>query len=249
MKRAAFTFLLAFITFLGFSQSDSSQSSRFLPKAGDLGFSIVLDGLIDNINIGPKKNEFGNNILFLRYYASDQVAYRMGFGVTFDNYKRSTADSVSQSLRERDTTIRNFSLNVSFGMEKHLVATKRLDPYLAADLGVIFIGKSLQKNEEYTTSGAGKSSIIQTIEQDGGLGISLTGSVGFNYFIARNLSVGSELGLGFGLIRRGGAKTDHTVISPVNGSTTSLYEVNSDKTTNIHLGVTPSASIHLSYFF
>ena len=249
MKQVAITLLLIFSTIAGFSQSDSARSSKYLPQAGDFGFSIVVDGLIDNINIGPKKNEFGNNILFLRYYSTDQVAYRMGFGVNFDNYKRSTADSVGPNLRERDTTIRDFSLNVSFGIERHLTASKRLDPYLAADLGLIFIGKSFQKNEEYTSSGAGKSSIIQTIEQDGGLGISLSGSAGFNYFLAPNLSVGSELGLGIGLIRRGGAKTDHTIISPLNGSTTSVYEVNSDKTTNTHIGLTPSASIHLSYFF
>ena len=249
MKRLIFSMLLSIAAVSGFSQTDSSQASKFLPKTGDIGFNIVLDGLIDNINLGPKNNDFGNNILFLRYYSTDETAYRIGFGVDFNNYHRSTADSIGTELRERDTTIRDFSLNVSFGLEKHLRPSKRLDPYLAADLGLIFIGKSYQKNEENTTSAAGTSSVVQTIEQDGGLGMSLSGSVGFNYFLAPRLSIGSELGLGFNLIRRGGAKTDNTVSTPVNGSVTSVYEVNSDKTTNINLGVTPSASIHFSYFF
>lgn len=249
MKNYLFCLLISLTSLTAFSQNDTASSSRFLPQAGDFGFTIVVDGLIDNIKIGPKKNEFENNILFLRYYSSNETAYRIGFGVDFDNYKRSTADSIGQELRERDTTIRDFSLNVSFGIEKHLNPYKRLDPYLAADLGLIFIGKSTQKNEEFLTSDAGTSSVVQTIEQDGGLGVSLTGSIGFNYFLAPRLSIGSELGLGFSLVRRGGAKTDNTIISPLNGSTTSVYVVNSDKTTEINLGVTPSANIHFSYFF
>lgn len=249
MKKYLFSLLFSIVGIAAFSQSDSARANKFLPGTGDFGFSIVVDGLIDNINIGPKENEFGNNILFLRYYSSSDLAYRMGFGVDINNFKRSTADSVGQELRERDTTISDFSLNVSFGLEKHLRPNKRLDPYLAADLGLIFIGKSVQKNEEYMIGAAGTSSVVQTIKQDGGLGASLTGSFGFNYFLAPKLSIGSELGLGVSIIRRGGAKTDNTIISPVNGTATSVYVVSSDKTTNINMGMTPSASIHLSYFF
>jgi len=53
------------------------ESSKFFPKAGDIGASIIVDGLIDNINLESNSNEVGQNLLFIKYYL-DSIG-RTGF--------------------------------------------------------------------------------------------------------------------------------------------------------------------------
>lgn len=251
----AIVFCITFSSLTTFSQSkdslenNSESNHAYLPKAGDIGASIVLDGLINNINLGAKSGPFGNNILFGRYYYENNKAYRLGLGLNFQNISRNQADSVGMNLVEQDSSFNNYSLSLSFGLEKHLNSSSRLDPYIAADIALAFIGKNVTEIERKEHSAAGVSRMERTITQDGGLGFALIGSFGFNYFLAKNFSIGSELSLGFDIIRRGGATTDNTVNTPINGSASAEYVVRNDKTTYVNIGVSPSASIHLSYFF
>lgn len=254
MKKSLFLagILLAFLPAIS-QTTDSLQQKKhahlYFPQVTDIGVSILLDGLIDNISLGSKNSPFGNKLLFGRYYFDDDKAFRIGFGLDLVNTKREQADSVGLNLVEKDSTFNNYSISISFGIEKHLASSSRLDPYVAADIALAFIGKNKTEIERRETSAAGVARMERTITQDGGLGFALLGNVGFNYFLANNFSIGSELGLGFSIIRRGGATTDNTVNTPINGSATATYVVRNDKTTNVNIGVDPTASIHLSYFF
>jgi len=221
----------------------------YLPIAGDMGASIVLDGLINNIKLGSKSSPFGNNLLFGRYYYENDKAFRLGFGLDLQNTSRNQADSVGMNLVEQDSSFNNYSISISFGLEKHLNSSSRLDPYIAADIALAFIGKNVTEIERREHSAAGISRMERKITEDGGLGFALIGSLGFNYFLAQNFSIGSELGIGFDVIRRGGTTTDNTVNTPINGTASADYMVRKDKTTKVNIGVKPSASIHLSYFF
>lgn len=225
------------------------ESSKFFPKAGDIGASIVVDGLIDNINLQSNSNKLGQNILFIKYYLEDDLALRLGFGVNLNNYSREKADSVGLALVEEDSTFSNFSINISAGIEKHLLPTKRLDPFIFAQLDLTFIGKTNGEINTSTTTNAGTASVRRTIKQDGGLGIGLQAGGGLNYFISPRFSLGTELALRFQYLREGGTISDNTIFTPVNGSSTTDFNSREDQIDVVSLDVRPNAQINISYFF
>ena len=84
MKRLSRLFsitLLLFFTFQAAAQSEQKETINFLPKAGDLGASIIVDGLLDNIRLTSNTNNYGQNILFAKYYLKDDIAIRGGFAL------------------------------------------------------------------------------------------------------------------------------------------------------------------------
>ncbi|MEQ8623750.1 MAG: hypothetical protein RJQ00_08065 [Vicingaceae bacterium] len=225
------------------------ESSKFFPKARDIGVSLVVDGLIDNISLESNSNELGQNLLFVKYYLEDDLALRLGFGVNFNRYKRQKADSVGLALVEEDSTFSNYFINVSAGIEKHLMPTKRLDPFIFAQLDLTFIGKTNGEINRNETTSAGTARTQRTIKQDGGLGIGLQAGGGFNYFISPRFSLGTELAVVFQYAKEGGTISDNTIFTPVNGSSTSDFITREDQIDVAVLDVKPNAQLNISYFF
>ncbi|MEQ8910063.1 MAG: hypothetical protein RIC95_12770 [Vicingaceae bacterium] len=254
MKKISLSLSLIFLFTLGFAQEDmdskeNAKKNNFYPQAGDFGTSIVVNGLIDNISFESNQNRYGSNFIFGRYYLEDDLVLRMGLGLIVNSTKNTTADSVGNTLEEVENTKTNYLLNFSGGIEKHLGGTKRLDPYLFSQLDLTFIGKSTEEIITEETSAAGTSKVEQTIKEDGGIAIGLGGGVGFNYFIAPRLSIGSELSMGLMFVNEGGTVSDNTVTTPVNGSASTNFTSREDKTRTLSLGVMPNALVHFSYFF
>lgn len=229
--------------------TNTYESSEFFPKAGDVGVSLVVDGLIDNISLGSISNELGQNLLFVKYYLEDDLALRLGFGVNLNSYKRQKADSVGLALVEEDSTFSNYFINVSAGIEKHLLPTKRLDPFIFAQLDLTFIGKTNGEINRKETTSAGTERTQRTIKQDGGLGVGLQAGAGFNYFITKRLSLGTELALMLQYAKQGGTITDNTIFTPVNGNSSSDFSTREDQVDTTELNVNPNAQINISYFF
>jgi len=152
-------------------------------------------------------------------------------------------------LVEQDSTFSNYLINVSAGIEKHLLPTKRLDPFIFAQLDLTFLGKTNGEINTNTTTSAGTARTERTIKQDGGLGIGLQAGGGLNYFISPRLSLGTELALRFQYISEGGTISDNTIFTPVNGSSTSDFSTREDQISTTELNVKPNAQINISYFF
>lgn len=249
-KRLTLTFVFTLLSAIAFAQ-DSPQDSELslLPKAGDFGASIIVDGLIDNISLGSVNNEYGQNILFAKYYLRDNLALRVGFGFSLTNVSNETADSVGVFLVEVDSSRSSYNLNFSGGIEKHLAPTKRLDPFLFSQLDLTFIGKTNTDSEMRQISSNGTNTTTREIKQDGGLAIGLQAGGGFNYFLSTRFSVGTELALRLQYVKLGGTVSDNTVTQVQNVNTTSNFESREDlsKTTNVN--VQPNAQINFSYFF
>ena len=169
------------------------EGHEFFPQAGDIGLSIVMNGLIDNIRLGSAENSIGQNILFGRYYLERDLVIRAGVGFDWTRIKRETADSLGQTLIEQDSLANRFVFNLSFGLEKHFSTTNRIDPYVFGQIDLAFIGKTTVEINGRTVSAAGTAKDDRTIKQDGGLGLGLNAGGGFNYFLAKNFSVGTEL--------------------------------------------------------
>jgi len=246
LKSIAF-FLMG--SLLAISTIAQETQKEFLPKAGDFGVSIVVDGLLDNIQLSTNNNTYGQNILFAKYYLKDDLALRAGLGFKLNRSLRETADSSGALLVEEDSLRRSGSVNVSFGIEKHLTANKRLDPFIFGQLDISLIGKSRTEVDERRISSVGTSTEAREIIQDGGFALGLNVGGGFNYFLAKNFSVGSEVFLGFQYVSVGGGITDNTTNTTAGGTRTSTFDSRDDITKTTTLNVNPTAQINFSYFF
>tara|TARA_B110000046_G_scaffold78688_1_gene86797 strand:+ start:20044 stop:20796 length:753 start_codon:yes stop_codon:yes gene_type:complete len=221
----------------------------FLPKAGDFGASIVVNGLINNIQLSTNSNSYGQNILFAKYYLKDDLALRTGLGFKLNRTLRETADSSGSLLVEVDSLRSSYSVNVSIGIEKHLTANKRLDPYVFGQLDLSLIGKTKHNIENRQNSTIGTNSTKREIIRDGGFALGLNLGGGFNYFLAKNFSVGSELYLGFQYVSVGGGITDNSTNTTAGGTRTSTFDSRNDISKSSELNVNPTAQINFSYFF
>jgi len=251
--------LLTVFLMLGFQakaqveSSDESKSSterhEFMPVQGDLGVTLLLSGLIDDIQLQSPEIELGQNILFVRYYLEDDLSLRLGFGLDLDNYSRETADSVGLSLFRVDSSTNRFTMNISAGVEKHLKSTNRLDPYVFSQLNLTFIGKENTEVTESQTIAAGTARNNRTIKRDGGIGIGLVAGGGMNYFLAPRFSIGTEIGLIFQYSSIGGTITDNSIVTSIGGATNSDFNRSEDQVDRTEINVQTNALINISYFF
>jgi len=241
--------LSCFFFKLSAQEKNADKRSELMPSKGDYGVMLVLDGLIDQIDLSAQRNQYGNNLLFGRYYLEDKLVLRAGFGVGVSSRTRSTADSVGTSLVEVDSSRNNYMINLSGGVEAHLGNSKRLDPYFFSQIDLTFIGKTNTSIDRREISGAGTASRERTIKEDGGLAIGLVNGMGLNYFVANRLSIGTEISFNLLYVNRGGTISDNEIITPINGAATSNFSRREDQQAQFNLDVQPSATINFSYFF
>lgn len=241
--------LLSLITIQTSAQSDKNEKVDLLPKKGDFGASIVVNGLIDNIRLTSNFNNYGQNILFAKYYLEDDLALRGGFGISVNSVKRESADSSGVFLIEVDSSRSNYNVNISGGIEKHLTASKRLDPFVFAQIDLTFIGKTKTDSERRIISTAGTNTTTREITADGGLAFGLQAGGGFNYFLGQRFSIGSELALRLQYVKLGGTTSDNTTVKAGNVSTTSSFVSREDITKTTTINVQTDLLINVSYFF
>jgi len=221
----------------------------FMPVKGEVGTTLLLSGLIDNIQLNSQEVPLGQNILFVRYYLADDLTLRLGFGLDLDNFGRETADSVGLSLLRIDSSTSRFTFNVSGGVEKHLKSSNRLDPYVFGQLNLTFIGKENTDIVRSQIFSAGTERTNRTIKEDGGIGIGLVLGGGMNYFLAPRFSVGTEIGLILQYSSIGGTISDNTIITSINGGTVSDFNRSENQVQRTDINVQTNALINISYFF
>lgn len=241
--------LLSLLSIQASAQTTKNDQVDFLPKEGDFGASIILDGLIDNIRLTSNTNNYGQNILFAKYYLKDDLVLRGGFGLTVNSINRESADSAGVLLVEVDSSRSNYNVNISGGIEKHLKASKRLDPFVFAQMDLTFIGKTKTDSERRIISTVGTNTTTREIVADGGLAFGLQAGGGFNYFLSQRFSIGSEIALRLQYVKLGGTTSDNTTTSAGNVNITSSFESREDITKTTTINVQPNALINLSYFF
>ncbi len=245
------TLMIAVLSFGLFAQGEnkSTSASLFLPETGDFGVSFTIDGLIDKIKLSPPQNKVGNNLLFARYYQTNDKVLRFGFGLDIESKKREQSDSVGSEMISLDSSRSQYNINFSFGYEKHLRTTSRLDPYIFTQLDLTFIGKKKTEVEEVIASDAGERKRNKTIKEDGGIGIGISAGGGFNYFLAKRFSVGAEFAFVIQHVKEGGTISSNEITTPINGNPTSKFESKENLTRDWNVGVRPEARINISYFF
>jgi hypothetical protein len=181
------------------SNKKTKTVSAYKPHAGTVTAEFGLSGGLLNTNVNLNNNA---GLLRFRYFVNDDLAVRIGFGVssksTTDNYYGGSNNSQAGS-RER----KNSGITFNLGLEKHLTGTERLSTYVGADLIVALNGASEKwDNSNGTGYVQGLSREIKGFNTVNGgtnaaTGFGLRLVAGGEYYIVKNVYLGAELGFGF----------------------------------------------------
>lgn len=154
--------------------------------AGNM-FNGTQNNRIEDFN-GLKNDLFGGVTMTGKYFLSDDLALDLGFG--FDNvYKRtneySGSDNEKVSYWERKSST---SFMAKAGFNFLLRPGKRLQPIMGLDL--VYVHKN---NFTYAKNERNNEDRYQSTPSNA---LGLLGSVGVEYFIAKQISVGATVDLG-----------------------------------------------------
>jgi len=181
-------------------------------------------GWTTELNINPLQGQISlNNAINqikVRYFSSEQTALRLAF-----SFNSSTASDGSKSTygtnpvnNTEDKKTNSFSLNLGF--EHHLKGTRRLSPYIGAEVSFGIKSseesfESIQSTEKikgawitmqtypyYNSNGTINNYYTTTVPSERGytsLGVNLL--TGFDYYIAKHFFVGYEILFGYNHIK------------------------------------------------
>lgn len=192
------------------------------------------------------------NVLLLKRYYSGGLASRLSIGINSIGSKNTIADSTGffEGYSTSETKISAMSIGLGIGMEKHIAtnATK-VDPYVAADLNFAYLGKIKYANtNEYSDTTIATTTSYE-VNYPGGLGLGLNLITGFNYFFSDNISIGAEAGIGFNFISMGGDYESTTTTTSTPGSSDTITDDGTYKSTNSGIQVGSYGGINLTIYW
>jgi len=170
----------------GFAWNANAQTSDagttdggIKPTAGDVTLEANVNLFEGNVNLSNSLQQVRG-----RYFLSDKMALRLGVDLSYE----STAP-------ETDVKASTLEFSIAPGIEKHFAGTNRLSPYIGAEL--LFGLKTANYEDERETGGIERREIKGAWEGGANRGHFLVGIgavAGFDFYVARHLYVGYELG-------------------------------------------------------
>ncbi len=150
---------------------------------GDFATDFGLTGGISNSVVTPHDAGQGvGAVVKLRYFNSDKSAVRAM--VLIYNAKE------SETVSKVETIDSESAFTIGLGYEKHFEGTDRLDPFLAGD----FLFKKTGGKHDVTDSNSSPASVLNYEESNSMFGVRV--SLGADYYFAKKVYLGAELGLG-----------------------------------------------------
>lgn len=226
-----FVFVLAAV--LAGAVSAGAQDS-YKPEAKD--FSLELNytpGVLGTNNSASfSLPEYG---VKGRLFLSDRFAVKLnlGFSTNSTNDKTYTTN-FDNSVTTTEVISGGTSFSIMPGIEYHFGNYKRVSPYVGAAVG-INVGNSVSRN---VTGNVSSKTVTPTF------GFAVQAAAGVDVYICKGLYAGLEMGLGYGLDKRGRDKTS----SVDNTGATTESQGNSDAITN-SFGFFATPSIRVGWFF
>ncbi|MES2593347.1 MAG: hypothetical protein V4608_15800 [Bacteroidota bacterium] len=187
----------------------------------------------------------------VRSFKSDKMAYRANIFLALNRKGEITQDaSVSGGgipIPELKTKTSSFEIGLAPGVEKHWEGTERLSPYMGLVLDLGFkSSKKVVESSELASPAATEVSVQSktTKGEDGFIRMGLMLPVGFDYYIAKHLYLGAEMGLGLSLTKDAKVKTEQTWTTD---PATTYNDQKGDSQFNF--GPTVNAKIRLGFAF
>jgi hypothetical protein len=186
----------------------------------------------------------------VRMFKSDKMAYRANIFLALNNKGEITQDAAVAAgipIPELKTKTSSFEIGLAPGVEKHFEGTDRLSPYMGLVLDLGFkSSKKVVESAEFSSVAATERTIQSktTKGEDGFIRMGLMLPIGFDYYIAKHLYLGAEMGLGLGFTKDAKVKTSQTWVTD---PATTYTDQKGDSQFNF--GPTVNAKIRLGFAF
>lgn len=208
------------------------NQESFKPLAGDFTGELGLSGGILNSEVNLNEN----GLLRFRYFVKDDLAIRLGASVGANNRKENAYGINNEAGWVKQN---NFGVGINLGIEKHFAGTKRLSPYVGADL--MFNATSNHKwSEKANYAGAYDANYSFDVKGANQTGFGVRAIMGADYYFAKNVYLGVEAGLGF-MASKSGKTTTTNVDNGVTKTFTtesrgSTFELSPNVITGVRIG-------------
>ena len=240
MKKVLFTVALFSVCSVVTAQETTSTTnapSDFKPTAGANNLEL---------NLTP----FGNtpiSITNIRYrrFLTDKTALRLGVGVSLAS--SSVEEQLASNVTPGTTILGNrsktstFGWNIKPGYEKHFEGTKRLSPYIGGELDL-----ASQTSKSVSHSLTATDAVVEnTVKNAGKTGFFRAGAnalAGCDFYVAKHLYLGAEMGFGFSMTSFYKQKTTSSPAPAI-----AVKDV--DQGRNFNLGPNFNSAIRVGYIF
>ncbi|MAC95751.1 MAG: hypothetical protein CMC96_09630 [Flavobacteriales bacterium] len=202
----------------GIFTSNELNAQDFKPAGGEKNIEV---------NFTPLSGSpIGMNNLRFRYFASSDIAYRLGFSVS------SSSETTPSEVPDGTTTVEledkssSFGISINPGIEKHFEGTDRLSPYVGAVLNFSMLNtKDIDQQLDPSTT-TGDTYESETTGGSTTFGLNLV--LGADWYFSKHIYMGTEVGFGFQSISEKDTETTNSTgpgtdtATQLNGSTFNL---------------------------
>ncbi len=188
--------ILTVATLLLATISMNAQDKNYKPVPGTITAEVGLGGGLNNANFTLNSGSTGSpsreGVLRFRYFNSADLGFRVGFAVRNDKNEAKTATGIPTN-EFATTVVKGNGFEINVGVEKHLTGTNRLSTYIGGD--ILFGMKRYAYDVNYSNG-----DYVQ-ITNSNGSGLRSANTIGLrlitgaDYYIARKLYLGTEVGI------------------------------------------------------
>lgn len=175
------------ISTLAIAQNDTVNEtvSEYKSASGDKTLELQFSPFGDNpIDI---------NGIRMRWFKSNNNAFRLNAFLSVSNDTEITQQEDSNNnLKELRDKAFAFTISLRPGMERHFKGTDRLSPYYGWESELTYRTTSFKVESQF----ANDVKYTKTINQEGYLRLGANLIAGFDYYVAKKLYLGAELGFG-----------------------------------------------------
>ncbi len=215
------------------NSTDGLSVNEHKPAAGEKSLEVQFEPFGDNpISI---------NGIRARFFNSPRKAFRLnvfaGYNSDTDITQQENSEFDLLELKDRNST---FSLNFRPGYEWHLKGTKRLSPYFGTELDLAY--QTTRRRTETQNNDDVNFTLTKNGGSSGFFRVGVNAIAGFDFYVAKKLYLGTEMGFGASLSNF----LDRKVESDVTGFT----EPDPEKQgSSFDLGPNVNVDIRLGYVF
>ncbi len=204
--------LISILCLLSFSLLTAQDDGGFKQTSGDKSLELQFDpGAIFNASNGNNVLSNGLGVRF-RLFPSSGLAYRLNLNINYSSSNTLKQESDDLGNAELTTKGSDFGIFISPGIEKHFGGTKRLSPYIGAELNIGYHSSNIKDEIQAGAGAPVYKTTIKNSNPEDGLTIGAAAVAGADFYIAKKLYLGVELNYGVSYFMA--SKTKYTDTTP-----------------------------------
>lgn len=224
-----------------------STANSFKPAAKSIATELNVNPFNGNISLNNAVNQ-----IKLRYFTKEDIAVRLGFNINSTNSISETNYPYATNPQRFKDERKGTTMGLNFGIEKHFKGSKRLSPYIGADLMIenqsteqeLINGQIITKvkNGTYETILYNNNIPYQQLVSQGYFKYGVNLFSGFDFYMAKNFFFGYEFNLGFTQTNN---KNPEVIVTGASNNQT----ISDIENTNFSFGTKLMNGIRIGYIF